>query len=93
MSRPIGANFHVPHGMSNAMLVPAVTAFSLPHATKRYATVPAPRCPSSEYRLVEWLAYGYRGKTGMAAGRVLRSTAERLGCGRRAARSGCAARA
>ena len=39
MSRPIGANFHVPHGMSNAMLVPAVTSFSLAHATKRYATV------------------------------------------------------
>ena len=26
MSRPIGAAFHVPHGMSNAMLLPAVTA-------------------------------------------------------------------
>jgi hypothetical protein len=56
------------------------------------ASVPAPAV-SSEYRLVEWLAYGYRGKTGIAAGRVLRSTAERLGCGRHAARSGCAARA
>ena len=28
MSRPIGAHFHVPHGLSNAMLLPAVTAFS-----------------------------------------------------------------
>ncbi len=27
MSRPIGAFFHVPHGLSNAMLLPAVTAF------------------------------------------------------------------
>ena len=25
MSRPIGAHFHVPHGLSNAMLLPAVT--------------------------------------------------------------------
>lgn len=37
MSRPIGAAFHVPHGMSNAMLFPAVTAFSLSAATDRYA--------------------------------------------------------
>jgi len=37
MSRPVGAHFHVPHGLSNAMLLPAVTAFSLPHAEARYA--------------------------------------------------------
>ena len=30
MSRPIGAHFNVPHGMSNAMLLPEVTAFSSP---------------------------------------------------------------
>ena len=29
MSRPIGARFHVPHGLSNAMLLPAVTRFGL----------------------------------------------------------------
>ena len=37
MSRPIGAFFHVPHGLSNAMLLPAVTAFSVSAATHRYA--------------------------------------------------------
>ena len=37
MSRPIGAAFHVPHGLSNAMLLPAVTEFSIPAASKRYA--------------------------------------------------------
>lgn len=37
MSRPIGAFFHVPHGLSNAMLLPAVTAFSAPDALARYA--------------------------------------------------------
>lgn len=37
MSRPIGAAFHVPHGLSNAMLLPAVTEFSIPHAIERYA--------------------------------------------------------
>jgi alcohol dehydrogenase class IV len=38
MSRPIGAHFHVPHGLSNAMLLPAVTRFSVPGAEARYAT-------------------------------------------------------
>ena len=38
MSRPIGAHFHVPHGLSNAMLLPAVTAFTAPAALHRYAT-------------------------------------------------------
>ena len=37
MSRPIGAHFHVPHGLSNAMLLPAVTAFSASAALTRYA--------------------------------------------------------
>ena len=37
MSRPIGARFHVPHGLSNAMLLPAVTAFGLAAAPARYA--------------------------------------------------------
>jgi len=37
MSRPIGAFFHVPHGLSNAMLLPVVTEFSAPAALERYA--------------------------------------------------------
>ncbi|MFV0277442.1 MAG: iron-containing alcohol dehydrogenase [Parahaliea sp.] len=37
MSRPIGAHFHVPHGLSNAMLLPEVTAWSLSGAPARYA--------------------------------------------------------
>lgn len=37
MSRPIGAHFHVPHGLSNAMLLPAVTEYSLNAALPRYA--------------------------------------------------------
>ena len=39
MSRPIGALFHVPHGLSNAVLLPTVTRFSLPAAAVRYAIV------------------------------------------------------
>ena len=37
MSRPIGAFFHVPHGLSNAMLLPAVTRFSIIGCERRYA--------------------------------------------------------
>jgi alcohol dehydrogenase class IV len=37
MSRPLGALFHVPHGLSNAMLLPIVTQFSLSSAKERYA--------------------------------------------------------
>lgn len=37
MSRPIGAFFAVPHGLSNAMLLPTVTQYSIPSAPQRYA--------------------------------------------------------
>ncbi len=37
MSRPLGSLFHVPHGMSNAMLLPAVTEYSKDAALGRYA--------------------------------------------------------
>ena len=37
MSRPIGAHFHVSHGLSNAMLFPAITQWSAPAALPRYA--------------------------------------------------------
>jgi len=37
MSRPIGALYHVPHGLSNAMLLPEITAWSVSGAPERYA--------------------------------------------------------
>ena len=37
MSRPIGAFYHVPHGLSNAMLLPTVTEFSIVAAPDKYA--------------------------------------------------------
>jgi alcohol dehydrogenase class IV len=37
MSRPIGAHFHVPHGLSNAVLLPTVTRYSVGAAPARYA--------------------------------------------------------
>jgi alcohol dehydrogenase class IV len=37
MSRPIGALFHVPHGISNAMLLAACMEYSLPGCPERFA--------------------------------------------------------
>ena len=37
MSRPLGSNFKVPHGLSNAMLLPTITEYSINHAKDRYA--------------------------------------------------------
>jgi len=36
IKRPIGAYFHVPHGIANAMLLPVVLRYSLPAAPERY---------------------------------------------------------
>lgn len=63
MSRPLGAVFHIPHGLSNAVLLPTVTAFSVNAATDRYAVIaktigcastdasPAEACDA----LIQWL--------------------------------------
>lgn len=39
MSRPLGAVFHLAHGLSNAVLLPAVTKFSISSAPERYAEI------------------------------------------------------
>ncbi len=39
MSEPLGACFHIPHGLSNAMLLPAVTRFSIEGASDRHAAL------------------------------------------------------
>jgi alcohol dehydrogenase class IV len=39
MARPIGAYFHVPHGISNAALLPTVMEFSIPGNPRRYADI------------------------------------------------------
>lgn len=39
MSRPIGALFHVPHGMSNAMLMEECLVYALPGAYERFAVL------------------------------------------------------
>ena len=39
LSYPIGGEYHISHGLSNAILLPTVMRFNLPAATKRYADV------------------------------------------------------
>jgi alcohol dehydrogenase class IV len=39
MSRPIGAHFHLAHGLSNALLLPEVTRFSVGGAPGRYGRI------------------------------------------------------
>ena len=39
LSRPIGALFHVPHGLSNAMLMKVCLTFALPGACDRFAAL------------------------------------------------------
>lgn len=55
MSRPIGARFHVPHGLSNAMLLPTVTAWSLDAAPTRYAEAARAMGLNGIDDLVPWL--------------------------------------
>jgi len=59
MSRPIGAIFHVPHGLSNAMLLPVVTKFSLQGAPERYA------------RISRWMGYATNEDTDATANEKL----------------------
>lgn len=82
MSRPLGAYFGLPHGLSNAVLLPEVTRYSLSGARERYGCIArvlgfaGPSLPSGETAdaLVEGLTELNRrlGVTGLA----------RLGCER-----------
>lgn len=39
LSYPLGSMFHLPHGLSNALLLPYIMEYNIPAATKRYADV------------------------------------------------------
>lgn len=39
MSRPLGVQFHLPHGLSNAVLLPTITKFSISGAAHKYAQI------------------------------------------------------
>lgn len=51
LAYPIGGIFHVPHGLSNALVLPHVLRFNLSHAAKLYAelaTIIAPHATGSD---------------------------------------------
>src|SRR6266700_361824 len=66
MSRPIGAFFHVPHGLSNAMLLPEITAFSAPAALERYADCARAMGVADEADRVGLEVVGHRRAQGLA---------------------------
>ncbi|MBO6187575.1 MAG: iron-containing alcohol dehydrogenase [Prevotella sp.] len=39
LSYPLGGEFHIPHGLSNAILLPSVMKFNMPSSVRRYAEV------------------------------------------------------
>ena len=39
LAYPLGTEFHIPHGLSNALLLPYVMEFNLPDAARQYAAV------------------------------------------------------
>ncbi|WP_019241207.1 MULTISPECIES: iron-containing alcohol dehydrogenase [Bacillus] len=49
MSRPIGALFHVPHGLSNAMLLPVVLHFSKGECMEQLASIANVICPDQHF--------------------------------------------
>jgi alcohol dehydrogenase len=55
MSRPIGAHFHVPHGLSNAVLLPTITRWSVDGSRARYAEVARSMGLADEHALVDEL--------------------------------------
>lgn len=48
MSRPIGALFHVPHGMSNAMLLKECLSFAVSGAYEKFANLGRETCVASD---------------------------------------------
>ncbi|WP_062236996.1 iron-containing alcohol dehydrogenase [Fictibacillus sp. FJAT-27399] len=56
MSRPIGALFHVPHGISNAMLLPVVLEFTKDHTLERLAVIGRQIIPESKDKTTKELA-------------------------------------
>ena len=48
LAYPIGGIFHVPHGLSNSLVLPHVLRFNLPQATEHYAELAAIVAPTAQ---------------------------------------------
>lgn len=62
LAYPVGARFHVPHGLSNSLVLPAVMRFNLPDALPLYAELAAIAVPHAlgtdlerAQALIDWL--------------------------------------
>jgi len=49
LAYPIGGQFHVPHGLSNALMLPHVLKFNAPAAESLYAELARDVCPGSSW--------------------------------------------
>ena len=48
LAYPIGGIFHVPHGLSNSLVLPHVLRFNLPHAAEHYAELASIVAPEAQ---------------------------------------------
>jgi alcohol dehydrogenase len=51
LAYPLGGRYHIPHGLSNSLVLPAVMRFNIPHASHLYAelaSILVPRCSGSD---------------------------------------------
>jgi len=57
MSRPVGAVFHLPHGLSNAILLPAVTRFSAGTRLSQQLWDAPIQSPTNRHVLLWWIGW------------------------------------
>lgn len=56
LAYPLGARFHLPHGLTNALMLPSVLRFNLPAAREAYAELLAAAFPGTEGGAEEFIA-------------------------------------
>ncbi|WP_040263446.1 iron-containing alcohol dehydrogenase [Pseudomonas massiliensis] len=58
LAYPVGARFHVPHGLSNSLVLPAVLSFNASHCADRYAELATllPGGVAGADGLIRWLS-------------------------------------
>ncbi len=88
MSRPVGALFHVPHGIANAMLMPAVLEYTKPACVARLAVIGRAMCPDVAGASDEEAAEEASGKSSGCAGTWPFPTSRPGGWRKRTAREG-----